>query len=874
MKFKKKYLKESIVRGVKSATGLFGKGSEAAFGGMIAAGGAEQAKNVLTAGQAGAQAADPKALEKLADADVHPYSISQKQVPGTRLASWVPSTPGDITLQTAQGIADTVAGVGGAAMMGQAVMPSSKTPEGTMEKARTAARPTAKAALDDFLAKRGLSSKSVPGFEGRYSAAVDAATEKLAKAQYDKTYKGSAWDVLNKGLRVAEAPLNAAMAVSAALEGKKQAAAGDPYAAAQSGIEAAALGVGYLPGGGPATGEQIASQLAKGAGRSVTPTADKEDPFDPTPAKLRALTVGDIGMAGLEGGASVGIYAGAAKAAKEAAKRTPLGIPIYMAPSAARGIAKGAKAAELAQEGLPAEAIIQAGTAVLEPTAAGAALIPYVGPGIATAINAFAQGVEDRYIGTRQEQFGKMAEKAALERGEADLALRDAKKSGDPEKIKAAEKAYNDAKNKANALASEIKAKRAFEADKWKREQQAEFEATAAAVREQDKAATAAQERRKKENAPKPSSWEQMTNPQSRVNESVDSLHGVLFKTRVKQYLLETTQHIIENIKHVPTRKEFKDMFGVSVVDSNDHVLVDESWISSVSNMLTEGLGRGRRPREERRPVVQGERTGSEGSKYLEGKEKELRSPESLPVEEPTTPRTIEIPPVHPIVVSKPATPEDIVVVSKPKPVTDIVPADTTIKTRPAAPKDISAPETELPAGKTLPSNEKKLTTKDEVKDIVKPEAKDIVKPEAKDIVKPEDKKLTRDERKDEERKRDERKKEKKPGRRLWPFPIPSVSSTDEVATDQYGNPVETVAGERYSVFGKYGDWNPWQRRMTTTRRQIGEKYTVHVTNNGKTECLYESSIRGVRGAIHGKDNYRVLDSNGSDITDYFKTNS
>ena len=49
------------------------------------------------------------------------------------------------------------------------------------------------------------------------------------------------------------------------------------------------------------------------------------------------------------------------------------------------------------------------------------------------------------------------------------------------------------------------------------------------------------------------------------------------------------------------------------------------------------------------------------------------------------------------------------------------------------------------------------------------------------------------------------------------------------------------------------------------------QQYKITVTENSKKLEIFASSIRGIRRAVYGKKNYRVFDSKGSDITNYFK---
>jgi hypothetical protein len=74
----------------------------------------------------------------------------------------------------------------------------------------------------------------------------------------------------------------------------------------------------------------------------------------------------------------------------------------------------------------------------------------------------------------------------------------------------------------------------------------------------------------------------------------------------------------------------------------------------------------------------------------------------------------------------------------------------------------------------------------------------------------------------------------------------------------------------------QYGQVNESHSRTLNTKSAIQarakkQQYKVVVVQNGKKLEIFAKSIQGIRRAVYGKQNFRVYDGKGSDITNYFK---
>jgi hypothetical protein len=103
------------------------------------------------------------------------------------------------------------------------------------------------------------------------------------------------------------------------------------------------------------------------------------------------------------------------------------------------------------------------------------------------------------------------------------------------------------------------------------------------------------------------------------------------------------------------------------------------------------------------------------------------------------------------------------------------------------------------------------------------------------------------------------------PGERWSALFAPGEIQTNPMTGQRMSTGTDYVRSIQESHSGKLNTKSAIQSRVKK------QQYKITVTENSKKLEIFASSIRGIRRAVYGKKNYRVFDSKGSDITNYFK---
>ena len=178
----------------------------------------------------------------------------------------------------------------------------------------------------------------------------------------------------------------------------------------------------------------------------------------------------------------------------------------------------------------------------------------------------------------------------------------------------------------------------------------------------------------------------------------------------------------------------------------------------------------------------------------------------------------------------------------------------------------------------------KKIPTEDPTK---KPDEKET--PEETPAKAPEEKPAKKDPKKSDTKEDVKRGSKKKDPTRTTPIPIPppgrfgggSFRDSKSFVSEPETNP-QDAPGERWWALVAPGSEAPIRQIQESRSGKLNTKsaiqsrvkkqqYKITVTENSKKLEIFASSIRGIRRAVYGKKNYRVFDSKGSDITNYFK---
>ena len=111
----------------------------------------------------------------------------------------------------------------------------------------------------------------------------------------------------------------------------------------------------------------------------------------------------------------------------------------------------------------------------------------------------------------------------------------------------------------------------------------------------------------------------------------------------------------------------------------------------------------------------------------------------------------------------------------------------------------------------------------------------------------------------------DNTKDEFAPGERWGALVASGEIQTNPMTGQRMSTGTDYVRSLQESHSGKLNTKSAIQSRVKK------QQYKITVTENSKKLEIFASSIRGIRRAVYGKKNYRVFDSKGSDITNYFK---
>ena len=251
------------------------------------------------------------------------------------------------------------------------------------------------------------------------------------------------------------------------------------------------------------------------------------------------------------------------------------------------------------------------------------------------------------------------------------------------------------------------------------------------------------------------------------------------------------------------------------------------------------------------------------------------KTPDEVPVEEPVEIPT-EKPSEKPTETPTPQPKEKPVETPKEKPVE--VPVE----------EPIEKPDEETETVPAIIPVEKPKEKPEEITDRA-PEKKVEEKTKTKEVTEParklERKTEDRVERKEkaEEKRKPKEKEEKKPS---IAAAAPSKSrpeeskketepDTDSSPTDQSGIDLERYHALRAGLGGvqvvQEGVYDP---KRSLQKKEKKQKFKVVVTKEGgKKVEIFASSLRGVKRIVYGKQNFRVFNQSGSDMTTYFKKN-
>jgi len=790
---------QNLKEGLTKLSGVAGRATEALFGGMMAGQTPEAIQNIVSY---------PKSTVVDGKEVPHPYTRVARpvvtttdprtgkthEVKDSHLHAWVPSDRADVALASAKDVADVGIGVGGAGMVASAATPSSWTVSGYGAKIKPEIEMKTAMDLNDYLRNKfGKNFPSNPAVMAKYPAALEAETAKrveAAQARYSKTPKAK----FVKGAEVLAGPLlNTAFTLSDALSAAQNIRAGKTPEAASDIISAAGTAAYFTPFGPAVTPATFARSLSTGVARSLFPRVETQTPEQiktgQAPSR-RPPTTGEAVMGAVEAGTSVGLKSGSKAGAKLLAAQTPVGKAAALAtttiPAVAQAVADQATAYSLARQGLYGRAGWQAGLGVGKAVSGLVNLVPFAGPLVSTAMDVAIEDLEREEVGTRDEQFQELV---SNKKSELDAAL----KTKDPEKIKAA-------KNALNALHSELMAKKAMELKAQEDEEEKQKQAGSATIRQREAAAGG---------------------PRLGGGLRESYLSDLLLKTKIKNHLLQEAQKTF-NKKNPVTKGQFKVALGITETCDTDNEVVNESWISEVSQYLFEGRGGRRGKGVEGREKARARETSSKTQDItLKDIETTLKDAEAAPIE-------INVPETHPIV--KKTTSEVEAEYTPPAAPKhgDILVTDTKTETSP-----VIGSESKTTASESLPANRSQRTS-----DIIvagKSETKDITQREEKPIEqrKPEEKREEGRRGPPEERVRDRTGRERSKG---GPSIIPlgfrgsdkqyHITGTEDV--------LALAPGEREGVVARKASWDPFRRRFTTNPVRIAESAKRELTPSEK----------------------------------------